>query len=315
MTLYLNNSGGLTLTSSGTTTGFALDGQVAVSYVTPSGTKAKVVQGSGDISPRLLFSYVKSKLTPAETKGLQPKVQNLRLLLADARVCGQRALQETLEKQIVLILRDQEVSACGFGRFVLKDDILRFQHRVQGRTVKFDRLENYARPIPVKVRNVLKNVQKKSLFDEYWVLHNDLSGERQAQTTKDRIKEKDPILFGAFAYDPLRCFHIAHWVDEYCDLTLAKFTDELGKDKVGKEYVLGEIGDFTQEDAVKLRGEIMERHEALASTNTANWRDKARQQEDAAVIDRLKAELETVKRQAPESRLERIVKMAFRRRR
>ena len=45
-------------------------------------------------------------------------------------------------------------------------------------------------------------------------------------TPAEEIKKRDPIVFGVIAGSN-KLYYITDWVDEYCDLTLAKFVDTL----------------------------------------------------------------------------------------
>jgi len=47
-------------------------------------------------------------------------------------------------------------------------------------------------------------------------------------TEKEKEKAKDPILFGVMK-NSRNLYFIADWEDEYCDLTLSKMLNVLGK--------------------------------------------------------------------------------------
>lgn len=275
MTFYLttNSTDSFTLgTGSATVVGnLVLADSTANTMITGSGTQAKIVRERG-ISPKLYFSFVKSKLKKTESEEVKKRLRHMSLLLEGADSCGQKGLSERLEQQMYVLIKDQEAAACGYGRFVLDQDIEKFRGIVRERTVNLCKLEHFPRAIPIKIRTIIREVKVRELFDEFWVLYNDLTKEPLAKTTKEKIREKDPILFGRFKYDDSRFFYITDWVDEHCDLTLDKFMKELKKEKVGDEYLIGEVTEPTADDIIAIKRKVIQRAEALESTTRDSWR-------------------------------------------
>ena len=252
------------------------------------------------IGPKLYFRYVKSKLTKVQQSKLKSRLNKLQKLVKDADEVGQKALYEEFSKMLVVAVRESEAAACGFDVYVNKKDVDKYMYTVTEsddsslNPVNFRTLEEFPRPVPSKVQKTIKSVRSKGLFDQLWVLYLDYTKE-QIKSTKEKIREKDPILFGSFSYDPNRLYFIADWVDEHCDLTLSKFVDALKKED--STYETSQIGDISPEYLDRIKNEIKERDERMKNTNPSNFRDKMAQ-EDKAELDRLRAEAEKLRTEA-----------------
>lgn len=264
-----------------------------ISYGFAQGTQSAPVKGSRKrIGPKLYFSYVKSKLNKLQTKKLKARLQKLQSLVKNADETGQKAQYEELSRMLVVAVRESEAAACGHNVYVNRADIDKFRYQVSENDnshvnpIHFKKLEEFTRTIPAKIRKTIKSVQTKGLFDELWVLYLDYTGE-VIKSNKEKIREKDPILFGKFNYDSERFYFIADWVDEYCDLTLSQFVDAL-KEK-DEEYDLGKVEDMSQDYLERIKKEIKERDERLKGTNSSNFRNNM-VEEDRTELKRLKEE-------------------------
>lgn len=226
------------------------------------------------IHPKLYFKFLKSKLKQSNLADLKVRVNKLKALADKAWASGQSGLAEQFEESLVIILREQEIAAAGFGKFVLTEDINRFLHIVRERTVKQCDLKNFPRLIPDKVQKKLAAVRAMGIFDEFQVLYNDPLDTKLAKTTKQKVVEKDPILFGKVSFDPTRYFFIIDWVDEHCDLTMEKFIEDFSS-KIRAEYALSEIEEPSQESLAAVRSKVEKRHATLKATNSGNWREQA----------------------------------------
>lgn len=277
-------------------------------YAMPQGTQfpAGINNARKRIGPKLYFSYVKSKLTKTQVKKLKSRLQKLQALVKNAEEVGQNAAYEAFSRMLVIAVREAEAAACGYDVFVNKQDVEKFRYQVtenessHNNPVRFEKLEEFPRALPAKIQKVVKSVQKKGLFDELYVLSLDYSNEK-IKSTKEKIREKDPILFGKFAYDDQRLYFIADWVDEYCDLTLSKFVDEL-KQK-DETYNTSTLEDLTPEYLERIKNEIKERDERLGDVNLGNFRNKMAE-EDKAEIKRLREEADRLKEEKEKLREE-----------
>ena len=249
---------------------------------TPSGTQIESKRSTvKDLNPRLYFKYVKSKLSKVEVDKLKPRVAKMRGLAEDALAAGQIGLYEKLLMQLAIMIREQEVDVAGYGTFVTHETIEKFKPKVQGRVVEFCSIEEFPRVLPKPVQKKLKEVRDLGIFDEFWVLHTNLTGEK-AKTTAKKIREKDPILFGSFAYEKKgRYFYVTDWVDEYCDLTFSEFTRIMKG--VDKDYAPSEMREPTEDEVKAILNEVKTHHKKWRDSYRRNWQDVA---DEAENIDR-----------------------------
>lgn len=241
-------------------------------YSTPAGTETKFVignDGNGHLSPTLYVKYVKSKIGKIELAKLKARVAKLKKLVVNASDMGQTALYENLSHMLAITIRESEANAYGIDRFVDRKFIDKFRNKVKESPVRFDLLENFPRTIPANVQKKIKEVQGAQLFDNLHVLYLDYT-KQDTRTNKDKIRDKDPILFGTYSYQPDRYYFIIDWIDEKCDLTLDKFVDSMKQDD--KEFNLGEIPELNEKFFDMLKSEVKDRHERLLNTNSKNFR-------------------------------------------
>ena len=197
------------------------------------------------ISPSLYIKFVKSKLKEQHKIKFERRMKKLQKLVPYAKDMGQTAFYEELTRELAIMIKESEIEAIGIKKFVTQDDIDKFRHNVKDKVIKLKKLEEFPRVIPAKVRKKLKEVQATKVFAEFCVLFIDYTGE-EIKTNSEKIREKDPILFGKIKEAPHKFFYIADWVDEYCDLTLEKFVESF--DDADEEFDLGAIQPLTKDN-------------------------------------------------------------------
>ena len=243
-----------------------------VDFESPSGVKGeiKVQRTAKGIHPKLYFSYVKSKFSKLEKEKLVQRINKLRSMIVSADEMDQQALYEGLAVMLAVAVRESEAFVCGYNKFIRKEHINKFIGSVRDKTVKFGKLENFPRLVPDNIHKKIKSCKEKGVFDEYWILYTDYVGEK-LKTTKEKIREKDPIIFGTFSFQEDVLYAIGDWVDEYCDLTLDKVVEKLKKDD--PEFNLGSIPKLSDKDLKNLVEEVKIRHLRLKETNPHNFKD------------------------------------------
>ena len=253
----------------------------AQSMVTPAGTsihvkttRAELLRDAPGVNPRLFFKLLKSKMQKLEKEKLTENLEKLQSIVHVSKDLGQQALYEKLMEMIAITVREMEVSAVGMDRFVLRKDIDKYRKVRKENGVDdiifFERWENYPRVPPQVVVDRVKHIRDMKLFDDYWVLYTDYTkGHKELKTNKEKIKEKDPILFGVFSYQPDKFYWIADWTDEFCDLTLDKFIETLKKDDPAYKT---ETLEFNYESFDQIKKDVMERHERYKNSNAATFR-------------------------------------------
>jgi hypothetical protein len=222
-------------------------------------------------SPKIYFRFIKSKLTKIEQDLLREQLNKLKPMLIAANQSGQRALYEKLSVHAAVAIKEQEALAIGCGTRIPKKIIDRFIPKVVDKVVKFDLLANFPRPIPVKVRTRIAEVREKQVFDEFHILYVDYTEEAPLKTTAKKIREKDPILFGTFKFQPDVFYFIVDWVDKYCDITLSKVVETIQLED--PEYQLDMVPEVDEDYFNEIVKKVNKSHERLKKTNSRNFEE------------------------------------------
>jgi len=245
------------------------------------------------VPPKVFFKFIKSKLGEVEQEALKLRLNKLKRLVVSAEDLGQQALFEQLSLQLSIALKEQEAAACGYSRRIPKEVIDRFIKRgMTGKVIKFSTLDKFPRTIPANVAKKIKTCQDTLIFDTFHILFIDYTGEKELKTNKEKIREKDPILFGAFSFAPDTLYYILDWVDPYCDLTLSKLLEEIQIDDPTFELEL--VPEVDDEYLKSIVTEVKNRHDRLANTKPSNYKDLM-VEEDQAKVER-KAKRSTIKK-------------------
>ena len=222
-----------------------------------------------DISPKLYIKYVKSKLGKIETNRVKERLSKLKKMISYADNMGQQALYEELSKEIAVLVQEAEMVAQGVDQYLDKEHITKFIGKVKDRTVLFERLEEFPRIVPKKIRDKLDKLKKANTFDEYWIVYVDYTSE-VLKTVQEKVREKDPIIFGKLSFLPDRYYFVADWFDKFCDLTLSKLVKSLKEDD--PEFELDKHPDLTEERFKQIVADVRSRDELLQKTNSKNYK-------------------------------------------
>lgn len=257
-----------------------------VSSGTPAGTEAKIKQVERPdkyVGVRLYFSLVKSKFKKTEKEALKANLLRLQKMMAAAKEVNQRGVYEKLAEIAAVAIRELEAQAAGFELFITKNDVTKFldivreDFKTKNKIVFFKELSEFPRTIPDEPRKKIMKAQKAKIFDKYHILYTDYLAQPAPKDNKTKIREKDPIVFGVFAYNPDKLFHVASWKDEYCDLVLADIPKALRRND--PDYKLTRTPKFDQKFFDQIKTEVMERHERLVGTNRDNYRDNMKKED------------------------------------
>lgn len=189
------------------------------------------------LDPQVYFDIIKDKKQYSDDKFLNDFQKVIDIELAKAMATGQNFLVRRLAYATSVITKERQLLKEGINVFVLREDIEEYIKQVEKKVIKIIELENYPRSIPDEIVQKVAKLKEKNLFDRYYVVFTDYTGEVEKQVEKEK-RRKDPILFGAFEqkidgiWDIMdRFYFIGDWEDEYCDLTLAKMVDAMSKKK------------------------------------------------------------------------------------
>jgi hypothetical protein len=241
-----------------------------------------------ELNPKLVFSYVKSKLNAADHNVLRTNMTKLQRLIPMSAELGQIELFEELATQLTVCLKEQEAAAIGCGQSVKEEHLKKFISVVKGKCIKFTPFSEFPRTVPRKPAAIIKDIKAAGVFDDFHVLYTDYVAEaaKDLKTTARKIREKDPIVFGTFLCMPGMYFYVTDWIDEYCDITLSSFVTELKMHNA--EFELDTVPEVNEDYVKRLANMVTEHRKMLAETRNANWKEK--EKEALAATEQMMAE-------------------------
>lgn len=197
---------------------------------------------TGLMTPSDYFDYVKSMKHESTEEDLNKLVDNVLYLLRKPKETGQITMARKLVSQFEIAKKELTALHNGFDIYVYGQDVKKFIESISKKPIKLIELERYEREIPDPAYEKFLKAKSLGIFDKFYVVFTDYTGEMEKQVEKER-RDKDPILFGAFMYDPYgkenpsendlitfeRLYFIADWVDQYCDLTLSEMVTQYEK--------------------------------------------------------------------------------------
>lgn len=195
----------------------------------------KELENNKELDAQDYFSYVKNMKEKMTDEFLDNLHKVVTKQLSKALITGQNLQVRRLAYSLGIIKREHELIKQGIDVYVLRENIEEFINNVADKVVKVIDLEFYPREIPDAIFEKVKELKEKNIFDNYYVIYTDYTGEAEKQIKKERIR-KDPILFGTFEnkIDNIwnicdRFYFIGDWEDEYCDLTLTKMVQKMSE--------------------------------------------------------------------------------------
>lgn len=182
-----------------------------------------------EITAEDYFDYIKDKRNTTSLVELREFRKSAIYLIEKYRITNQIAAMKKLMFLINNAEKEKEAVEKGIDQYVYREDIQEFIRNVSSKVVKIIELENYPREIPDDIVEKYQDVE--DVFDNFYVVFTDYTGEVEKQVEKSKI-DKDPILFGAFKDTDKgelgeKFYYIGDWIDEYCDLTLEKMVTEM----------------------------------------------------------------------------------------
>lgn len=176
--------------------------------------------------PIVAFRFIKTRFNILQQRKLTARLERVCKMLETAKLCNQMALRDKIMDKFGQFLREQEMIACGFTKYIEKNILQAFVDSCEKKVITMTKMQNYIRMIPKSVCQKLERAKKAKLFDEYLVFHTDPDDK---SIEKTREEKKDPILFGVIT-ESSRYYVINDWEDKFCDITMDKIIDTLGLD-------------------------------------------------------------------------------------
>ena len=168
------------------------------------------------------FDQIKELKNKTTDEGLNKFYDAALIMMDKYNRTGQKVALDKILFLLDVIPKERELIKLGINIFIYKDDINTFINKVENEDVKITNLSKFPREIPDELVDIIES--SKDIFDDFYVLFTDYTGEVERQIEKER-REKDPILLGAFKNGSTlheRMYYLGDWEDEYCDLTLEK---------------------------------------------------------------------------------------------
>ena len=184
------------------------------------------------------FNGVKTKSQKLMDDKLIQELQYLPSQIEELIQLGQTGLADKLKKNIVDLTKERILIANGFDTYVYRNDVTRYIELVKDKKVFICELEKFPRLIPESAKKLLMKARSLNVFQDFWVVYVDYTGDSDKTLTKQEIaerkKNRDPIIFGTFERPEQaqidKMYFICDWTDEYCDLTLDKMVKKLVED-------------------------------------------------------------------------------------
>lgn len=222
-----------------------------------------------EVRADLVFEFIKTNMTENGLEELRVQAQTLGKLLVNARANGQVGFSDELVQRIAQVMKEQEFRARGYWQWFDRSTVKRFMDKTNVR-LSFTDVERFPRPIPAEPAAIIRQLQEAKVFDELVILHMNPTGE-QAVSFSERIKKKDPILFGVCRHNTERLFYITDWVDEVCDLTMDKLLDAIHiYDADFQLSTMAPVSEDTLQEALKLAGTRLDQ---LNAAKPASYRE------------------------------------------
>lgn len=231
----------------------------------------EVIEATEDFEPTAYFEQLKSMLSEVHMTELESQIEALIDQIVMAKSLGQKNMLHKLSFVYQTILREKVLLVNDIRNYVYKDDIVKYIENVKPKnSVKIIELERFPRVIPEENAEVI--LKYKDYFDGICIIFTDFTENTYESETDKKIvqRNRDPIAFGYFNNEKAnlrhdRFYFITDWVDEYCDLTLTKLVEELGK--LGVKKPLKEISDSSATHINAIVTEALKEAEQLAIVN------------------------------------------------
>ena len=220
------------------------------------------------VNPKMVFDFVKSQLTLIEIEKLQQQLPKLIGLFEYSKELNQLALYDNACLQVKQISCEQIAYNSGIEKYVSKSDLTKYIEFVEDKVIKLKQLSEFPRIIPDENKKIIKSFQDKKIFDELWIIYTSYG--EDLKSNKEKIREKDPIVFGVFECNPTKYYYITDWIDEYCDITFDELVDKL--EELDNGYQVNFIKEISNEKIKEMIKINEDKARRLKQTTRNNFR-------------------------------------------
>lgn len=178
-----------------------------------------------EMSVEDFFNSVKNSVEELEL--VKDKLEGYTAALEKLKNLGQTALYQSMAFDVEMYRAEAQMFATDMTKYVSEDNIVHFIKK-SPKALRLDWIKNFVRIIPDDVAAKKIKADELHIFDNYVVLHYDPDGRGSEMTVEEKVRAKDPILFGV-VIGSRKLYYIGDWIDEYCDLTLEKVIEFMGE--------------------------------------------------------------------------------------
>jgi len=217
----------------GSATGETAGASWSIQYLTDSSKMDSPGKGKNGINPILYFKYVKSKFSYLQEAKLKKSLKDLEKAFEQATENGQDVLAKKFLDSFSLAWRESLVYAKGIKKFIDRDVLHKYKHKLRDGHISDTMFEDYTRVIPKRVIENKKKVQ--DVFDGFIIYHyyNDAQKDLKKMDSQEKAKMRDPVLFGIIN-GSTRLYFVDEWDDEFCDLSFSEMAKVVAEEGTGK---------------------------------------------------------------------------------
>lgn len=210
--------------------------QIAMEAMSPN---FEVIESNTEVTITVEEFFSSIKNSTEEIVLVKERIDSYVAVLDHLKKTGQVALYERTKREVECHRAETQLYAIGMTKMITEANVVKFAAE-SDRKLKLDYISNFVRSIPEKVVNQKMKADENLIFDNYVIMHYDPDDKGTGLTEAEKIKKKDPILFGMIA-GRRNLYYVGDWIDEYCDLTFDKLIDKLGKDVVNANDISAKI--------------------------------------------------------------------------
>lgn len=152
----------------------------------------KVIEINEDaIEPKDYFKIVKGKTKTQTTAKLKKNLDTIAENIIAAKKIGQKSFLHKLAFTYDVILKEQQILAKGYQKYVHVDDVKKFIDIVTPKnSVKIIELERFPRAIPMTNLKDIDKAKKLEIFDEFYVVFTDFTDNDYKTPKEKEVKEQ-----------------------------------------------------------------------------------------------------------------------------
>ena len=142
------------------------------------------------LDPQKYFDIIKDKKYKSTDKFLTDFQEIIEKELSKAMKTGQNYMVRRLAYIMSIIPKERDLLSRGIDVFCLREDIEEYITQVADKVIKVIELENYPRSIPDEIVAKVSKLKEDNIFDRYYVVYTDYTGETEKQVEQERRRKE-----------------------------------------------------------------------------------------------------------------------------